>query len=202
MCIRDSFDNLLPGDYFIQFTAPASRPISSTGSAPDNGVDGDDNGMQTDTDGDGVTDGIITSPTISLVAGSEPTGEPGKATNADDDNSDFTIDFGLVPCDIELMCADPVVVECLDEFIPVANIDVMSCCNIITSGSAAPVLLSGTGTCDGVYSVTYTVEDDCGRFASCEQLVTIENELEQITCITGITPVTCIADIDLSLIHI
>ena len=81
------FDNLLPGDYFIQFTAPASRPISSTGSAPDNGVDGDDNGMQTDTDGDGVTDGIITSPTISLVAGSEPTGEPGKATNADDDNS-------------------------------------------------------------------------------------------------------------------
>ena len=119
------FDNLLPGDYFIEFMAPASRPISSTGAAGDNGVDGDDNGTQVDTDGDGITDGTITSPTISLVAGTEPTGEPGKATAADDDNSDFTIDFGLQACDITLVCPDPVVVECIADFVAVVNLDVM-----------------------------------------------------------------------------
>ena len=98
------FDNLLPGDYFIEFTPPTSSPISSTGSSPDNQVDGDDNGMQADTNGDGMTDGTITSVTFTLSPGTEPTGEPGKTTTADDDNSDFTIDFGLVPVsDLDLI---------------------------------------------------------------------------------------------------
>jgi len=192
------FDNLVPGDYFIEFMAPDSRPISSTGSAGDDGVDNDDNGIQQDTNGDGITDGVITSPTISLVGGTEPTGEPGKATAAADNNSDFTIDFGLQACDITLVCPDPVVEECIEDFEPVFNLDVMSCCTITSSGAADPVLVSGTGTCDGVYSITYTVEDDCGKFASCEQLVTIENEIIELECVTTVTPVTCVADIDLT----
>ena len=94
------FDNLPPGDYVVEFVPPASLPISSTGSAPDDGVDSDDNGIQQDTNGDGITDGPITSAVITLTPGTEPTNEPGEGGtkgSADDANGDMTIDFGLVP---------------------------------------------------------------------------------------------------------
>ena len=59
------FDGLLPGDYIVQFEAPESAPVSSTTtSSSDDDVDGDDNGIQQDTDGDGLTDGLIQSPVI------------------------------------------------------------------------------------------------------------------------------------------
>ena len=41
--------------------------------------------------------GVITSPVITLAPGTEPTGEPQQKGTADDDNSDMTVDFGLVP---------------------------------------------------------------------------------------------------------
>jgi len=95
------FDNLLPGDYYIEFIPPASLPTSSTPTnIADDQMDGDDNGIQQDLDGDGVTDGPITSPLITLEGGTEPIGEPGKnggKDDADDANGDMTIDFGLVP---------------------------------------------------------------------------------------------------------
>ena len=70
------FDNLLPGDYIVEFTPPANLPVSSTQTSPnDDDVDGDDNGIQQDTDGDGLTDGVISSPVITLMPGTEPTGE-------------------------------------------------------------------------------------------------------------------------------
>ena len=93
------FNNLVPGDYIVEFLPPVSSPVSSTGSAPDDGVDGDDNGIQQDTDGDGLTDGVIQSALIVLAPGTEPTNEPaihGNKGAAADNNSDNTIDFGLV----------------------------------------------------------------------------------------------------------
>ena len=94
------FENLLPGDYFIQFEAPDTAPVSSTTDFDaDDQADGNDNGTQQDTDGDGLTDGMITSNVFTLQADTEPTGEPGTnggKDSADDDNGDMTIDFGLV----------------------------------------------------------------------------------------------------------
>ena len=94
------FDNLLPGDYFIQFQAPATAPVSSTTDFDsDDQVDGNDNGTQQDTDGDGQTDGLITSNVFNLQADTEPTNEPGTnggKDGSDDDDGDMTIDFGLV----------------------------------------------------------------------------------------------------------
>jgi len=94
------FENLLPGDYYIQFQAPDSAPVSSTTDfANDDGIDGNDNGTQQDTDGDGQTDGLITSNTFYLQADTEPQNEPGSNGGKDgtnDDDGDMTIDFGLV----------------------------------------------------------------------------------------------------------
>ena len=95
------FGNLLPGNYFIEIDAPASWPVSSTPTnTNDDQVDNDDNGIQSDSDGDGLTDGPIRSPLISLTPGFEPVGEDGKGGAQDDaaeKNGDMTIDFGLVP---------------------------------------------------------------------------------------------------------
>ena len=82
------FDGLLPGDYIVQIVPPESLPVSSTPTnTNDDDVDGDDNGMQSDTDGDGLTDGVITSPVITLSPGDEPTGEEDQKGTADDDLS-------------------------------------------------------------------------------------------------------------------
>jgi hypothetical protein len=57
--------------------------------------DGDDNGVQMIGPG-----GMIMSPIIELAAGTEPVGETGQGgaqDNADDDNGDMTVDFGLIP---------------------------------------------------------------------------------------------------------
>ena len=72
------FEGLLPGDYIVQFVAPESYPVSSTTDfASDDQVDDNDNGMQQDTDGDGLTDGLIQSNIITLSPAGEPTGDAG-----------------------------------------------------------------------------------------------------------------------------
>jgi len=94
------FTDLLDGDYIVQFMAPASAPVSSTvTNTADDQTDGDDNGSQIDNDGDGLTDGLIQSPVITLSKGDEPVGEQfqgGDQDDADDANGDMTVDFGLV----------------------------------------------------------------------------------------------------------
>jgi len=87
--------------------------------------------MQADTNGDGLTDGVVTSTTFTLSPGTEPTGEPGKTTIADDENSDFTIDFGLRPVsDLEL-------IKLVDE--PTPNIgDVVTFTIEVTNNGPAP----------------------------------------------------------------
>ena len=95
------FDNLLPGDYIVEFIPPASLPVSSGPTdTQDNQQDDDDNGIQQDTNGDGITDGPITSPVITLSPGTEPTNEPGinGTKGGIDESGDNTIDFGLIGC--------------------------------------------------------------------------------------------------------
>ena len=160
------FDNLLPGDYFIEFTPPASSAVSSTGSAPDNQTDDDDNGMQADTNGDGVTDGVVTSTTFTLAPGTEPTGEPGKNTVADDDNSDFTIDFGLRPVsDLELikLVSDPTpnIGDIITYTIEVTNTGLAAATNVVVTdavpnGFAGITNISAGGALAG-NTVTWTI---------------------------------------------
>jgi len=93
------FTDLLEGQYIVEFTPPASAQVSSTGAGSDNQVDGDDNGNQTDSNGDGLTDGRISSGVITLTKGQEPSNESfqgGMQDDADDENGDMTVDFGLV----------------------------------------------------------------------------------------------------------
>ena len=68
------FEGLLPGDYIVQFEAPDSQPVSSTVDfANDDQTDDNDNGIQQDTDGDGLTDGLVQSNVITLSPAGEPT---------------------------------------------------------------------------------------------------------------------------------
>ncbi len=84
-----SFSNLSPGQYFIYMpTPPAAFPLSSTTTVTlDNGVDNDDNGIQT-------SQGLpVQSPLIALAGGTE------SITDGDtDSNTDLTIDFGFLAC--------------------------------------------------------------------------------------------------------
>jgi SdrD B-like protein/putative Ig domain-containing protein/GEVED domain-containing protein len=84
-----SFSNLSPGQYFIYMpTPPAAYPLSSTTTVTtDNGVDNDDNGIQT-------SQGLpVQSPLIGLAGGTE------SDTDGDtDSNTEMTIDFGFRAC--------------------------------------------------------------------------------------------------------
>ncbi|MCB9157078.1 MAG: hypothetical protein H6645_08180 [Caldilineaceae bacterium] len=80
------FDGLAPGDYFVYMpTPPADYPLSSGPTVDeDNGIDNDDNGVQT---GVGAP---VRSPVITLAPGTEPTND-----GDTDAESDLTVDFGF-----------------------------------------------------------------------------------------------------------
>ncbi|HRK82670.1 MAG TPA: SdrD B-like domain-containing protein, partial [Saprospiraceae bacterium] len=98
------FGNLAPGRYYVvlpssNFASGGAAVAYQLSSTPtdtnDNNEDSDDNGIQMVAPG-----GVIMSPVIELAAGTEPVGEPGVGgaqDNADDDNGDMTVDFGLIP---------------------------------------------------------------------------------------------------------
>ncbi len=83
-----NFADLSPGQYIVYIpvappATPASSPAGVTDTA-DNGEDLDDNGSQP-----GGTGTPVTSPVITLLAGTEPIGD------GDDNNGDLTVDFGF-----------------------------------------------------------------------------------------------------------
>ncbi len=92
------FTGLPPGDYELTIaTVPDSLPTSSTPTdgEGDDGVDGNDNGIQAGGPGTPITSGIFT-----LTPNAEPTDEDGPGSEQDDENDDdgdMSIDFGLVP---------------------------------------------------------------------------------------------------------
>ncbi len=105
------FENLTPGDYFVHLPAVnfgSAAPLENKTSLPGNGTD---NGTDDDSDENGIdaanpsTEGV-SSATISLQVGTEPTNgttEIGQ-NNTDDDtadsNGDMTVDFGFGDAEI------------------------------------------------------------------------------------------------------
>lgn len=89
------FTSLAPGKYVVTATIPSGFRSSTdilTTASPDNNADLDDNGI-------GATSGTVRSGTITLTAGSEPTGEGATTGIADatpDASSNVTVDFGIV----------------------------------------------------------------------------------------------------------
>ena len=93
------FDTLAPGDYIVAVVPPVDNNLSSNGpaeSTADDGVDGNDNGIQ------GMAGDTIFSTAIDLMVGTEPENEAAPGGDQDieddqDDDGDMTIDFGLLP---------------------------------------------------------------------------------------------------------
>ena len=90
------FDSLLVGNYIVSVIPPSGQPLSSTPTVTlDNNVDDDDNGIQT------TSGSEIFSPSIELLANTEPslgeTGQGGTQDDANDNDGNMTIDFGLIP---------------------------------------------------------------------------------------------------------
>ncbi len=97
------FDMILPGEYVIHIPAsefvygkPLSSFISSTGHGGDNAID-DDNDENGIDNTDPAANGIRSTP-ISLVAGTEPTGESAQGNYGGilaDNSVNMTVDFGF-----------------------------------------------------------------------------------------------------------
>ena len=94
-----------------------------------------------------------------------------------------------------ITCPGDMTVDCMADIVIGVPTTTTSCglgSSVRTSG---PTLVSGDDDCPGaVYQVTYTVEDDCGRTASCNQNFTIANDGPMITCPADAT-VTCFSDV-------
>ena len=97
---RYRFDDLLPGTYLVEVDAssflpgaPLAGKVSSTGNSPapdpDDDADNDDSGENV-----GV---LVLSGPITLSAGGEPTIDAGDDLEANDDDINFTLDFGFAP---------------------------------------------------------------------------------------------------------
>jgi hypothetical protein len=88
------------------------------------------------------------------------------------------------------------IVTCFDEVVA-GDASVEVACELGYEVSAGdPVLVSGEGSCDGaVYSITYTVEDACGRTAEATQTFTIDNEGLVLTSGPADQTVSCYGDI-------
>ena len=97
----------------------------------------------------------------------------------------------------QIICPPPATVECAADIMPDVNLpNVFTSCTLgSTVTFVGPTLVSGIADCPGsTYSVVYTVEDDCGRTASCTQIFTIDNDPPTIVCPPD-EIVECAADI-------
>jgi hypothetical protein len=87
------------------------------------------------------------------------------------------------------------VVECTDDILMGSPIVTSSCGLESESSTVGPTLVSGQADCDGaIYEIVYTVEDACGRTASCTQTFTLQNSAPVITCMADAV-VECESDI-------
>jgi hypothetical protein len=84
----------------------------------------------------------------------------------------------------EIECGPEIVVPCLEDIKHFRPPQPGVSCNLtFTLNSSEPIRVSGTGNCNGAkYKVVHTVEDECGRKASCTQLFRIESEGPRVTC--------------------
>ena len=114
-------------------------------------------------------------------------------------NQVFTIenDAPVITCP-----ADTVVTCAADIVVDVSNVSFTTSCDLGGTVSVSEPLIEGIADCSGAtHTYTYTVEDACGRTASCDQVFTIENDAPTISCPAD-TIVLCAADIVLDTANI
>ena len=94
-----------------------------------------------------------------------------------------------------ITCPNDVTVQCVDDIMVGTPIVTTSCNMPSTQTVVGPTLIAGTANCDGAqYEIVYTVEDACGRVASCTQTFTIDNDGPTIVCPAN-EIVMCVSDI-------
>ena len=94
-----------------------------------------------------------------------------------------------------ITCAADEVVECAADISETAPVVIAACALGSDVTTVGPTLVSGQADCDGAtYEIVYTVEDECGRSASCTQTFTISNVGPTIECAADVV-VECAADI-------
>ena len=95
-----------------------------------------------------------------------------------------------------ITCPASDIVECFaDISVDAADASFTTSCDLGATVRVSDPLVVGTPDCPGTtYTYTYTVEDECGRIATCDQVFTIQNAAPTITCPADAT-VECFADI-------
>ena len=95
-----------------------------------------------------------------------------------------------------ISCPADATVECYADIVAGSATYTTACTPDPVVSIDGPNLVSGQENCEGAkYEIIYTVEDDCGRTASCTQTFTIVNEKPQITCPADKT-IECVSGIE------
>ena len=82
-----------------------------------------------------------------------------------------------------ITCPADETVECLEDIMAGTPTIVVACGLDYSLSATGPALQIGQENCPGeVYYITYVVEDECGRTATCQQKFTIDNVGPTITC--------------------
>ncbi|MBL7771792.1 MAG: hypothetical protein JNM95_02885 [Chitinophagaceae bacterium] len=164
-----AFDNLMPGKYILGVTPPAvtggTYQSSTNGQElnPNSDVDNNDNGT--------VAAGTeVRSCTITLLGGTEPTGETPNNGSSSDVNSNLTVDFGFYVCPDPFIMA-PVEV-CANDFINLASLEPVGFTGgvwtdngtvitnlLVNAGTYVYTFTKGTCTATGTQVVTTQVPD-------------------------------------------
>ncbi len=88
-----------------------------------------------------------------------------------------------------IVCPIDVTLSHIDDFIPGIPTTTVSCLLSYTLSESGPTLVSGND-CDGaVYIYTYSITDECGRTASCDQY--IYTNPKSLQCTTSNSKTTC-----------
>ncbi len=103
--------------------------------------------------------------------------------------------FTIANAEPTIVCPADEIVACATDITEGVPTVTTSCGLASTVTTSGPLLKSGAADCPGaIYEIVYTVEDGCGRMASCTQTFTIVNDAPMITCPAN-EIVTCADDI-------
>ncbi len=96
-----------------------------------------------------------------------------------------------------ITCPANATVACsADILVDPANASFTTSCGLGANVTVSTPVITGDADCPGTtYTYTYTVEDACGRTASCNQVFTIDNDEPMITTCPEDCPVACASDI-------
>ena len=91
--------------------------------------------------------------------------------------------FTILKDELQITCPPDQTVKCYDDIKPSNAVVKVPCKLHFKVSNSAPKQLSGTKNCNGsVYTITYLIEDECGRSKTCTQKFTIANDKPEIQC--------------------